>query len=232
MHGVVPAAGRGTRLRPQTDDRPKALVRVAGRPLLTHVFEALVSHVDGYVVVIGYRGDRIRDHYGETYDGRPITYVEQPTQRGLAHAVRQAEPVIDDSFLQLNGDNVLRGNVGEVASTHRRTDADATLLVEDVDRERAKRGGVVRIEDGEVAGLVEKPGDPPTTLATTGCFAFSPRIFEACRAIDPSDRGEYELPDAIEWLLNHGGQVETVELDGWRVNVNTDADIERAEERL
>ncbi|MFT4882721.1 MAG: dTDP-glucose pyrophosphorylase [Natronomonas sp.] len=232
MQGVVPAAGRGTRLRPLTDDRPKALVRVAGTPLLTHVFEMLSPHVDGYVVVVGYLGDRIREHYGEIYDDRPITYVEQPTQRGLAHAIQQAEPAVDGPFLQLNGDNVLRGNLGDVIRTHRRTDADATLLVEDVDRERAKRGGVVRIDDGEVAGLVEKPDDPPTTLATTGCFAFSPRIFEACRAIDPSDRGEYELPDAIEWVLNHSGRIETVELDGWRVNVNTEADIERAEARL
>lgn len=232
MQGVVPAAGRGTRLRPLTDDQPKALVRVAGTPLLTHVFETLSPHVDGYVVVVGYLGDRIREHYGETYDDRPIIYVEQPTLRGLAHAIQQAEPAVYGPFLQLNGDNVLRGNLGDVVRTHRRTDADATLLVEDVDRERAKRGGVVRIEDGEVTGLVEKPDDPPTTLATTGCFAFSPRIFEACRAIDHSDRGEYELPDAIEWVLNHGGRIETVELDGWRVNVNTDADIERAEARL
>lgn len=232
MHGVVPAAGRGTRLRPLTDDRPKALVPVDGRPLLTHVFETLAPHVETYVVVVGYLGDRIREYYGDAFDGRPITYVEQADQRGLAHAVEQAEPAVDGPILQLNGDNVLRGNVGDVVRTHRESGADATLLVEDVSRKRAKRGGVVRIEDGEVVGLVEKPDDPPTTLATTGCFAFSPRIFEACRAIVPSERGEYELPDAIEWLADHGGRVETVELDGWRVNVNTETDIERAEAHL
>lgn len=232
MQAVVPAAGRGTRLRPLTDDRPKALVHVDGRPILTHVFDTLAPHVDGYVVVIGYLGHHIRDHYGDAYDGRPITYIKQPSRRGLAHAVRQVEPAADGSFLHLNGDNVLHGNLDDVVRTHQRTDADATLLVEDVTRERAKRGGVIRTENGEMVGLVEKPDDPPTTLATTGCFAFSPRIFEACRAIDPSERGEYELPDAIEWLLENGGRVETVELDGWRVNVNTEADIERAEANL
>jgi glucose-1-phosphate thymidylyltransferase len=232
MQAVVPAAGRGTRLRPLTDDRPKALVRVAGRPLLTHAFDTLAPHVEGYVVVVGYLGDHIRDHYGDAYDGRPITYVDQQSRRGLAHAVGQAEAAVDGSFLQLNGDNVLDGNLGDVVRTHRRTDADATLLVEAVTRERAKRGGVVRIENDEMVGLVEKPDDPPTTLATTGCFAFSPRIFDACRAIDPSERGEYELPDAIEWLLETGGRVETVELDGWRANVNTEADIHRAEANL
>jgi dTDP-glucose pyrophosphorylase len=232
MHGVVPAAGRGTRLRPLTDDRPKALVRVDGKPLLTHVFETLAPHVDGYVVVVGYLGDRIREYYGDAYDGRPITYVEQTDQRGLAHAVREAESAVEGDFIHLNGDNVLRGNLDDIVRTHRETDADATLLVEDVSRELAKRGGVVRIGDGDVIDIVEKPDDPPTTLATTGCFAFSPRVFEACRAIAPSERGEFELPDAIGWLLDHGGRVETVRLDGWRVNVNTKADIDRAEARL
>jgi glucose-1-phosphate thymidylyltransferase len=233
MQGVVPAAGRGTRLRPLTDDRPKALVRVDDQPLLTHVFDALAPHVDGYVVVVGYLGDRIRAHYGDAYDGRPITYVEQPDRQGLADAVLQAAPAVDGPFLQLNGDNVLRGNVVAVVQSHRRTDADATLLVEGVSRERARRGGVLRFDaDGMVVGLVEKPDDPPSRLATTGCFAFSPRVFEACRDIEPSGRGEYELPDAIGWLLERGGRVETVRLDGWRVNVNTEADIERAEARL
>ena len=69
-------------------------------------------------------------------------------------------------------------------------------------------------------------------MATTGCFAFSPRVFEACRAIGRSERGEFELPDAIRWLLEQGGTVETVRLDGWRVNVNAPADIERAEAQL
>lgn len=232
MYGVVPAAGRGSRLRPRTDERPKGLVAVAGRPLLSHVFEALVPHVEELVVVVGYLGDRIRDHYGAAFEGTPITYVEQAERLGLAHAVGRAVPAVDGPFLQLNGDNVLRGNVGDVVDTHRRRGADATLLVERVGPERARRGGVVEVDDGEVVGLLEKPTEPPSRLATTGCFAFSPRIFEAIRAVDPSDRGEYELPDAIGWLLENGGAVETVRLEGWRVNVNTAADVERAEARL
>ncbi|MFQ3318757.1 MAG: dTDP-glucose pyrophosphorylase [Natronomonas sp.] len=232
MHGVVPAAGRGSRLRPRTDDKPKGLVEVGGTPLLTHVFKTLSPYVEEYVVIIGYLGDQIRAHYGHSFDGKPITYVEQPDRRGLAHAVSMAEPVVSGLFLQLNGDNVLRGNVGDVADTHRRTGADATLLVECVDRERAKRGGVLELDDGDVTGLVEKPDDPLSRLATTGCFAFSQRLFEACRAIEPSERGEYELPAAIEWVLDDRGRVETVRFDGWRVNVNTESDIERAEARL
>jgi len=232
MDGVVPAAGRGTRLRPLTDDRPKGLVEVGDRPLLSHVFDTLVPHVESLVVVVGYRGEQVRDRYGDRYADTPVAYVEQPEQLGLAHAVSQAAPVVDGPFLQLNGDNVLRGNVDEVAAAHRQTGADATLLVDEVAPERAARGGVLELEDGAVVDLVEKPDDPPSGLATTGCFAFSQRVFEACRAVDESDRGEYELTDAVRWLLERGGTVETVRFDGWRVNVNDRADVERAEARL
>ena len=232
MHGLVPAAGRGTRLRPLTDDRPKPLVEVGGRPLLAHVLETLSPHVESYAVVVGYRGDEIRERFGDSYDGTPITYVEQDEPAGLADAVRRAEPAVDGPVLQLNGDNVLRGNVGEVVATHRERDADATLLVDRVTPERAARGGVLEVEGGEVVDLVEKPDDPPSRLATTGCFAFSPRIFEACRAVEPSPRGEYELVDAVRWLLRNGGTVETVRFDGWRVNVNEPTDVERAEAAL
>lgn len=232
MQAVVPAAGRGSRLRPETNDRPKGLVEVADEPLLAHVFDSLSAHASEYVVVIGYLGDRIRSRFGSTYDGTPITYVEQPNREGLADAVRRTEPVIDGDFVQLNGDNVLVGNVDEVVETHRDRNADATVLVERVSRERAKRGGVVSVEEGTVTGIVEKPDDPPSRLAVTGCFAFSTRIFEAIEAIDPSERGEYELPDAIERVVRAGGRIETVPLDGWRVNVNTQEDVRRAENRL
>jgi glucose-1-phosphate thymidylyltransferase len=232
MQGLVPAAGRGSRLGPLTDDRPKGLVEVAGRPLLSHACDALAPHVEEFVVVVGYLGGRIRDRFGSTHRDRPVTYVEQPARRGLADAVHRAEPFLAGSFLQVNGDNVLRANVGDVRRRHRDRSADATLLVERVSRERATRGGVLEVAGGEVVGIVEKPDDPPSRLATTGCFAFSQRIFEACRAIEPSARGEYELTDAVGWLLDHGGTVETVRLSGWRVNVNEAADRDRAEARL
>lgn len=232
MHGVVPAAGRGTRLRPLTDDRPKGLVDVGGRPLLSHVFETLRPHVEAFVVVLGYRGEQIEEYYGNGYGGTPIEYVYQNEPEGLAHAVQQTERLVDGPFLQLNGDNVLQGNVDEVVDVHRDSGADATLLVDAVSLERAARGGVLELEDGDVVDIVEKPDDPPSRLATTGCFAFSPRIYEACRSVDRSERGEYELTDAIRWLLRNGGTVETVRFDGWRVNVNERADVERAEDRL
>ena len=229
----MPAAGEGTRLRPLTADRPKGLVEVAGKPLLTHVFETLTAlDVTDVVVVVGYRGDDIREFYGGSFEGTPLTYVRQDDRRGLGHAVLQASPHVDGDFLVLNGDNVCRANVEDLLARHRETGADATLLVEEASRERAARGGVVDHEDGEVTGLVEKPADPPSTLVPRGFFAFSEAIFPACRLVTPGHTGEVELTAAVDLLVSAGRRVETVDLSGWCVNVNTGADRERVGDLL
>ena len=233
VKAVVPAAGEGTRLRPLTADRPKGLVEVAGRPLLTHVFEALAPLDPAeLVVVVGYRGEQIREHYGDAFEGTPITYVRQAERRGLGHAVLQAAPHVDGDFVVMNGDNVCRANLGDLLARHRETGADATLLVERVPEERAASGGVLDVADGEVVGLVEKPADPPSRLIPRGVFALSPAVLRACRAVDPGHTGEMELTAAIDLLVRRGRRVETVELSGWCVNVNEPADRERVAERL
>ncbi|GCF14007.1 UTP--glucose-1-phosphate uridylyltransferase [Haloarcula mannanilytica] len=234
MDGVVLAAGEGTRMRPLTADTPKGLVEVAGHPLLTHCFEALLSvGVDRLVVIIGYRGDDIVAHYGEQYRDTPIVYVRQDEQLGLAHALEQAQSAVDGTFVVLNGDNVCRANLGDAVERHRETDASATLLVEDVSRAEARTTGVVMTDDeGRVTGLVEKPSDPPSTLVTRGFFVFESAIGHACALTQPSERGEYELPDAIDLLLSAGHRVEAVELDGWCHNVNEPSDIDAVKERL
>jgi len=233
MQAVVPAAGEGTRLRPLTVDRPKGLVEVAGKPLLSHALETLVGlGVSGVVVVIGYRGAEIRARYGDSFEDTPLTYVRQDERLGLAHALLQADPHVDGDFLCLNGDNVCRADLGAVVDRHRAAGADVTSLVDDVSRERATEGGVFEFDDDEVAGLVEKPDDPPSTLVPRGFYAFSERIFDACRLVTPAETGEYELTDAVDLLLHAGRSVETVSLEGWVRNVNTPDDIEWVTERL
>jgi dTDP-glucose pyrophosphorylase len=217
-----------------TDDRPKPLVEVDGRPLLSHGLDRLIDvGIEAFVLVVGYRKGEIIDHYGDEYRGRPVTYVHQREQQGLAHAVLTAEAVVDDDFLVFNGDNVIAGNLARVVERQERDDVDATLLVDEVSRDEAAETGVCLTDEaGRLTGVVEKPDDPPSTLVLTGVFAFSPEIFHACHLVQPSDRGEYELTDAIDLLLRAGRPIETVELDGWRVNVNTPADRDRAERRL
>lgn len=233
MQGVVPAAGEGTRMRPLTADKPKGLVEVAGKPLLTHVFETLTGlGVDELVVVVGYCGGQIREYYGEFVDGTPVTYVTQPSQDGLADALLTAEAEITDEFVLLNGDNVIRANVDELVERHREAGADVTALTERVPRSAAGKGAVFKLKGGEVTGIVEKPAEPPSTLVPRGCYAFSPDILHACHLVTPGRTGEYELTDAIGLLLRAGRRLETVELDGWCYNVNTPADRETVANRL
>jgi glucose-1-phosphate thymidylyltransferase len=234
MDGVVLAAGEGTRMGSLTEDRPKPLVAVAGKPLLEHAFESLLAvGADHLVVVVGYRGDAIRERYGERYRETPVEYVKQHERLGTAHALAQAMPVVDAPVVVMNGDNVCRANLDAVVERHRETDAAATLLVESVTREQARTTGVVETdESGRPTAFVEKPDDPPSTLVTRGFYAFGPEIGPALDRIEPSDRGEYELADAVNWLLTDGYRVEMVELVGWCHNVNTPADIETVEKRL
>jgi glucose-1-phosphate thymidylyltransferase len=233
MQGLVPAAGEGTRLRPLTSDRPKGLVNVGDRPLLTHVFETLTDlGVSDLVVVVGYRGDQIRDYYGDAFEGIPITYVEQPARRGLAHAVALAGPHLSGGFLLLNGDNVCRAALDAVVEHHQESEAVATMPVERVSPERAAEGGVVDRQDGAVVGLVEKPDEPPSRLIPRGFYALDQEVVHACHLVRPGHTGERELTAALDLLLTAGWPVETVPLEGWCVNVNTPADVESVETRL
>ncbi len=234
MKAVVLAAGKGTRLRPLTDEKPKALVEVDGRPLVEHVFDDLVDlGVDELVVVVGYRKEQIIERYGDGYRGAPITYAHQRDQLGLAHALLAAEPHVDDDFVLMLGDNVFRANLRDVVERQRADRADAAFLVEEVPIEEASRYGVCRINgSGEIVELVEKPEEPPSNLVMTGFYTFSPAIFHACHLVQPSDRGEYELPDAVDLLIRSGRTIDAVRMDGWRVDVGFPEDRSRAERLL
>jgi glucose-1-phosphate thymidylyltransferase len=229
MDGVVLAAGEGTRMRPLTAEKPKALVEVAGKPLLEHAFDALLSvGVDRLVVVIGYRGEAIVARYADGYRANPVECVEQTAQLGTAHALARAMPVVDAPVIVMNGDNVCRANLDAVVERHRDTDAAATLLVESVSREQARKTGVVETDDdGRPVGFVEKPSDPPSTLVTRGFYAFDEAIGPAIDRIELSERGEYEIADAVDVLLEDGHRVELVELSGWCQNVNEPDDRDR-----
>lgn len=233
MQVVIPAAGEGTRLRPLTADRPKALVDVGGRPILAHCFEQVPrARIEEFVVVVGYEGESIVERFGASFEGTPITYVRQPERRGLAHALLQAEDAVAGAFLLLNGDNVFGADLGRVVSRFLEGDADAVALVEEVSEAAASRTGVVETSGDEVTGMVEKPAAPPSRLVSAGCYVFSPVVFDACREVEPGAEGEYQLSDAVDLLCSWGRRVVAVRLQGWRVNVNTPADVERAERLL
>ena len=241
MQAVVPAAGMGTRLRPLTDNKPKGLVDVAGAPILTHCFERLTAlGIDEIVVVVGYEGQQIVNHYGDSFKRASLTYVWQAERLGLAHALLQARPHVDGTFLTVNGDNVFGTAPQVLLDTVRENDVDGAVYVESVSTAEAQQTGVVELADGRVVDLadgrvvdlVEKAENPPTTLANAGCYVLPEAVFEACDLLRPGAEGEYQLSDAVGVLCRAGYEFAPVELDGWRVNVNTPEEIERAEAAL
>jgi len=234
MKAVVLAAGEGTRLRPLTEDKPKAMVEVAGKPILTHCFEQLVElGADELLVVVGYKKEVIVSHYDDEFDGVPITYTHQRDPQGLAHALLTVEEHVDDDFMLMLGDNIFEANLDDVVNRQRESRADAAFLVEEVPWEDASRYGVCDTNKyGEIVEVVEKPDDPPSNLVMTGFYTFTPAIFHACHLVQPSDRGEYEISDAIDLLIHSGRTIDAIRMDGWRTDVGYPEDRDEAERRI
>ncbi len=237
MRAVVLAAGEGTRLRPLTRERPKALLEVAGRPILAHAFERLLAFdPEALVVVIGWRGERIVERFGDRWRDRPVLYATQEEPLGLAHALLAAGPLLTEDFLAMHGDAVFgpEADLRPVLHRFREEPVAASILVERVPAGEARRGAC-RVD---AAGWLREAAEYPDAAArgwgrvAAGFYAFRPAVLEACRAIEPSEAGERELPDALGWLLARGHRVAAADLAGTRVNVNTPADLEAAERLL
>ena len=131
------------------------------------------------------------------------------------------------------GDNVFDANLADVVNRQQEERADAAFLVEEVPWEEASRYGVCDTNDyGEIVEVIEKPDDPPTNLVMTGFYTFTPAIFHACHLVQPSDRDEYELSDAVDLLIQSGRTIDAIRMDGWRVDVGYPEDREKAERRL
>jgi glucose-1-phosphate thymidylyltransferase len=234
MKAVVLAAGEGTRLRPLTEDKPKGMVEVDGEPILTHCLDRLAElGADEFVIVVGYLKQEIIEHYDDEYRGIPITYAHQREQQGLAHALLTVEEHIDDDFMLMLGDNVFEANLEDVVRRQQEDRADAAFLVEEVPWEEASRYGVCDTNKyGEITEVVEKPEDPPSNLVMTGFYTFSPAIFHACHLVQPSNRGEYEISEAVDLLIRSGRTIDAIQLDGWRMDIGYPEDRDEAERRL
>ncbi len=234
MKAVVLAAGKGTRLRPLTDDKPKGMVEVDGEPILTHCLNKLIDlGAEEFVIVVGYMKEKIIQYYGDEYEGIPITYAHQREQKGLAHALLTVEEYIDDDFMLILGDNIFSANLKDVVRRQQEDRADAAFLVEEVPWEEATRYGVCDTNKyGEIVEVIEKPEDPPSNLVMTGFYTFTPAIFHACHLVQPSNRGEYEISEAIDLLIRSGRTIDAIKLEGWRMDIGYPEDRDEAEKRL
>jgi glucose-1-phosphate thymidylyltransferase len=219
---VVLAAGEGTRLRPLTRNRPKPMLPAGNRPILEHVFDALIeAGVEEIVVVVGYKRDRVQNHFGPTYRDVPVTYVTQSKQLGSGHALLQARQAVDDSMLVLNGDRLTdAGTVTAVANSFAET-GDPSLAV--VERQETSRYGAVEMHGDEIETLVEKPRDDDYRLINGGVYAFSEDIFTAVDST-PRQEGELALTDTLARLIEHK-RVRGIEVDGMWVDATYPWDL-------
>lgn len=224
MKAVIPAAGRGTRLYPHTHTKPKAMVRIAGQPILGHIISGFRSApVEEIVIVIGGpMQDQISEYAVSTFgDEFEFSFVEQETPDGLGHGVYQTESeVYGDEVIIALGDMLFEDAYERIIESHRRNgDIDGSIGTKPVDE--PQHYGVVERENGKIEGLVEKPTDPPSNLAISGVYIIedTPQLFEALGHLIRNDmRGagdEFQLTDALDRMIQNGAEFGTVDIDDW-----------------
>ncbi len=163
----------------------------------------------------------------------PITYTHQREQNGLAHALLTAEDHVDDEFMLMLGDNLFRANLADIVDRQREDRADAAFLVKEAPWDEASRYGVCVTNDyGEIVEVIENPDDPPSNLVMAGFYTFTPAIFHACKLVQPSNRGEYEISEAIDLLIRSGRTIDAIGLEGWRMDIGYPEDRDEAERRI
>jgi glucose-1-phosphate thymidylyltransferase len=218
MKGLILSGGKGTRLRPITHTSAKQLVPVANKPVLFYGIEAMAeAGIEEIGIIIAPEtGDEIVAAVGDgSRFGVRVEFIVQDAPLGLAHAVLTAEPFLgSDPFVMYLGDNLLQGGIADLVAAFQEHDPDALILLTPVPD--PQNYGVAETDgDGRVTRLVEKPPEPQSDLALVGVYMFTSLIHEAARAIEPSGRGELEITDAIQWLLDSGRRVEPHVVRGW-----------------
>ncbi len=217
LKGLILSGGKGTRLRPITHTSAKQLVPVANKPVLFYGIEAMANAgiADVGIIIAPETGDEIRAAAGDGERfGIRITYIVQDEPAGLAHAVLTAEPFLGDSpFVMYLGDNLLQGGIEDLVQAFRDGAPDALILLTPVPD--PEQYGVAELHNGAVVRLVEKPPEPKTNLALVGVYMFTSAVHAAARAIEPSARGELEITDAIQHLVDQGLRVEPHIVQGW-----------------
>lgn len=217
MKALITCGGRGTRLRPISHTHNKHLIPVANKPMIFYAIEAVVEAGITEIGMVVSREDahEVRRALGDgSRWGAGFTYIEQEAPLGLAHCVKIAESFIGrDPFVFYLGDNVIVGGVRQFIEMFQRQGSSCLLVLARVPD--PERFGVPEFRDGRIVRVEEKPTTPKSPYAVAGIYCYDRRIFEAVRAIRPSARGELEISDAHQYLIDHGARVDHVEVTGW-----------------
>lgn len=217
MKALVLSGGRATRLRPITHTSAKQLVPVANKPILFYALESIRNAgITDIGIIVGHTADEIKAAVGDGEKfGVNVTYIPQDAPLGLAHAVKIAQPFLqDDRFVMFLGDNLIREGITDVVRKFREDkDANAHIMLAKV--RNPQDFGVAELNGDRVLRLVEKPKEPKSDLALVGVYLFDKSIFEAINAIKPSARGELEITDAIQYLIEKDYMVRHYLITGW-----------------
>lgn len=217
MKALILAGGAGTRLRPLTHTSAKQLLPVANKPIIFYGIEAIAAAgVNEFAIIVGDTADDVMKEVGDgSRWGVKISYIRQEAPLGLAHAVKISKDFMaGEPFIMFLGDNLLKEGIPEFVQKFKTNKPNALILLTKVPN--PQQFGVAELDDsGGVSRLVEKPKQPKSDLALVGIYLFDSNIFKAVDAIKPSKRGELEITDAIQWLLDNGYGVEPHMVSGW-----------------
>jgi len=228
VKGIILHGGHGTRLRPLTHTGPKQLIPIANKPISQYVLEDLRnSGVHDIAIILGdIMPEKVKGFYGDgSRFGVNITYIFQGKPAGIAHAVGLAEKFVGESpFVVYLGDNLLKGGISKFVQEFQQNNYDAMVLLCEV--QNPQRFGVAELDEkGRLVRLVEKPKKPPSNYALTGIYFFKPVIFKMIGKLKPSWRGELEITEAIQMLLDGGYNVDYRIVEGWWKDTGTIEDI-------
>jgi bifunctional UDP-N-acetylglucosamine pyrophosphorylase/glucosamine-1-phosphate N-acetyltransferase len=229
MQAVILAAGKGKRLHPITLNRSKAMAPVVGKPMVERVMQTLVDNdIREFIMVVSHEDSEVERHFREQSKlDLALQFVVQPERLGMAHALSLAAPHIRDSFILSACDNLVSpAHIAELMATHQSKSAQATLSLMEIELTQAGKTGVVEWREEWVWRIVEKPtpAEAPSNISSLPLYLFSPQLLSYLPAVKPSSRGEYELQDAIQMLIDAGGHVTGV-LTGSRMQLTNSADL-------
>ena len=227
MKGIILHGGHGTRLRPLTHTGPKQLLPIANKPMSEYGLDAIRDcGISDIAIIIGGTGsNKVKEYYGSgsKFNVR-ITYIEQESPKGIAHAINLCKEFIgDEKFLVFLGDNIIQKPINNIARKFESSDNDALILLCEV--ENPERFGIADVKDDKITKIMEKPKDPPTNFAVTGIYFLTPKIFDIFTRLKPSWRNELEITDALQILLEEKNKIAFEMITDYWKDTGTPQDI-------